>query len=177
MRYLDLTGMRFGRLVAQWPVGRSKDKKIIWLCLCDCGQLSTVISNNLRSGGTVSCGCAQKLIASATSAVTALHHGHHRRNKRSPTYISWQDMRQRCNYPKAVWYENYGGRGITVCDRWDRFENFLADMGVRPEGMTIDRKENDLGYFKENCKWSTPKEQANNRRPKLQPEYALPMAA
>ncbi len=90
-------------------------------------------------------------------------HGHRRRGYRSPTYYSWCAMKERCNRPKHPRYARYGGRGISVCDRWHFFENFLFDMGERPEGKNLDRIDNDSGYYKENCKWSNPKEQANNR--------------
>lgn len=82
----------------------------------------------------------------------------------SPTYISWQKMRQRCCDPKHPSYAKYGAKGVTVCERWMTFENFLADMGERPAGHTLDRKESDKGYEPGNCKWSTPKEQARGRR-------------
>lgn len=83
----------------------------------------------------------------------------------SPTYNSWASMKQRCNYPKSASYERYGGRGISVCERWLTFDNFLADMGVRPEGMTLDRKGANGNYEPDNCKWSTLSEQALNQRP------------
>jgi hypothetical protein len=83
---------------------------------------------------------------------------------KSPTYNTWCAMKQRCNYKKSISYKHYGGRGIKVCDRWNVFDNFLEDMGERPDGMTLDRIDNNSNYYKENCKWSTWGEQVKNRR-------------
>lgn len=93
-------------------------------------------------------------------------HGHRTGNdkKRSPTYYSWQGMISRCKRPSHMCYDNYGGRGITICDRWKEFKNFLEDMGVRPKGKTLDRIEVNGNYEPSNCKWSTRKQQQNNRR-------------
>lgn len=97
-------------------------------------------------------------------------HGHTRHYKKSRTYESWRNMKKRCYYPGHHNYKRYGERGITVCDRWkNSFILFLADMGERPEGMTLDRINPNLGYFPENCQWATPKQQANNRRTKWPP--------
>ncbi len=92
-------------------------------------------------------------------------HGHSTGYKTSPTYNSWAGMKQRCNDPNATSYPRYGALGITVCARWMKFENFLADMGVRPESKTLDRKDTKGNYTPENCKWSTLSEQALNQRP------------
>lgn len=91
-------------------------------------------------------------------------HGHTTHNGSSPTYKSWHMMKQRCNNPNYSQYKDYGGRGVRVCDRWLRFENFLADMGVRPDGMTLDRKDMNGDYEPSNCCWSTKKQQQRNRR-------------
>lgn len=91
-------------------------------------------------------------------------HGHTTHTGSSPTYKSWHSMLQRCNNPNYTQFKDYGGRGITVCARWHKFENFLEDMGVRPEGMTLDRKDGNLGYDVHNCRWATKKEQQSNTR-------------
>lgn len=97
--------------------------------------------------------------------VTTLTHGHYTNGRASPTYKSWTNMRGRCENESSPSYHNYGGRGIKVCARWKTFALFLADMGVRPAGTWLDRLDNNKDYSKDNCKWSTPKEQAQNRRP------------
>ena len=92
-----------------------------------------------------------------------MRHGHTRNGKESSEYISWAHMKTRCQNPNNDRYHRYGGRGIKVCERWQSFENFLADMGVRPPGLTLERMDNDSNYEPGNCKWATQKEQANNK--------------
>lgn len=157
---VDYTGQRFGRLLVTEKASRkTKSGNSIWLCLCDCGKKKEVVSSCLRSGDTTSCGCLQRELMSARTR----KHGHSV-GKTSATYNSWASMVFRCANPNYYQFDNYGGRGISVAPEWLDFVQFLADMGERPSGKTLDRVDNEKGYFKGNCRWATPKEQAANRR-------------
>ena len=153
----DLSGRNFRRLNVLARAGSSKDGQATWICLCRCGRNTVVTGSNLRSGHTTSCGCRMKELLLATRRI----HG----GVGTPTYSSWQAMISRCREPKNNRYHLYGGRGIKVCEQWLKFANFRADMGERPEGKTLDRINVDGHYEPGNCRWATPKEQANSRRP------------
>lgn len=132
-----------------------------WLCRCSCGTEKTVQSDRLRTGHTVSCGH----VRNAKTQARSLRHGFTQRGKKRPSaYHVWQGITQRCNNPNAPTYERYGGRGITVCAEWSTFAGFYADMGDRPEGLTLDRVDNDGPYAKWNCRWATRGEQMRNTR-------------
>ena len=159
-----MIGEVFGRLAV---IEKAESKKYIgkkpismsrWVCQCECGNQPTVFGRALRSGATKSCGCWRK------DHPNYFLHGHTRRGKPSRTYHTWNSMKQRCSDPSIPNWHNYGGRGIKVCKRWLDFRNFLADMGEKPVGLTLERNDNERGYSPSNCRWATYKEQHRNSR-------------
>jgi hypothetical protein len=159
-KIIDLTGQQFGRLRVVEFLRINQHRKAVWRCLCSCGNTTEVTRGCLRDGYTKSCGCVQQELLLQRNT----KHGFGKRGGRHPLYPLWLDMRNRCNNPKDRCYKNYGGRGIKVCERWDKFENFLADMGDRPPGMKLERINNNGNYEPTNCKWATQKVQMNNTR-------------
>lgn len=157
MKRINLSGLRFGRLLIlnEYDIYNGSKR---YKCICDCGKSSIVFHSNLKKGNTKSCGCIEK--EKWKKIITK--HGDYG----SPEYIAWRNMLQRCYYKKNISYYNYGERGITVCDRWKTsYLMFLKDMGRKPDlELTLDRINNNKGYFPENCQWATRSQQNKNRR-------------
>ena len=159
-KLIDLIGKKFGKLEVLKRATNSKSGLTRWLCQCDCGNKTIVLSSHLTRSNTRSCGCLQKERAINSNT----KHGHCIEGKQTKIYGVWQEIIQRCINPKHRQWKDYGGRGITICKRWMKFENFLEDMGECPPGNSIDRKNNGKGYFKDNCHWATRKQQQRNTR-------------
>lgn len=164
---VDLLGFKFGRLtvVRKGPV---KNTRQTWVCICECGNEKTATNGDLKKGHVRSCGCLM---------IGNPKHGHAKGNG-SPTYRSWRAMMNRCTNKSVRDYEQYGGRGITICERWtDSFEKFLLDMGERPDGCSLDRINSNGNYEPLNCRWATPSEQVKNRRPFVRRWHKRPVNA
>jgi hypothetical protein len=166
-KFVDKSGNRYGRLLVLRRVLPNHKGRARWACLCDCGTERVILSCSLGTR-TVSCGCLIKEATVASNKANKTKHGHTAGGKVSREWNSWKSMRERCYVSSNIDFHNYGGCGVVVCDRWlgDKgFENFIADMGPRPKGTSLDRYPNPKGNYQPgNCRWATPKQQNRNKR-------------
>lgn len=163
----DLTNRTFGRLTAISITIERWNGKVVWFCKCSCGVGILVPSASLLCGNTRSCGCFKLQVARERGRSSATH-GHTKNGRATPEWRLWHAIRNRCQNTNNRDFALYGGRGITVCDRWnDSFENFLADVGFKPApNLSLDRINNNGNYEPGNVRWATVKQQINNRRPR-----------
>lgn len=156
-KFVDLTGQKFGRLTVLSYAGKSKNGSFIWNCRCDCGNTRVAVGCEMKSGNTSSCGC----LAHDVLVKRNTKHG----MANTPIYAVWSAMKNRCLNPNDEHYDNYGGRGIKLSEKWLTFEGFYEDMGDSyKKGLTIERRDSNGNYYKENCVWETRLVQGNNTR-------------
>lgn len=156
---IDLKGETFGNYYVESEAKSITDggkPSRVWNCTCRCGNKRIVRQGALRNGSSKSCGCLFSELVSKANKKHGMYEHY--------LYKAWTSMIQRCSNPNNPSYKNYGGRGIFVCDRWTKFPNFLEDVGDRPNGLTLDRRDNDDGYYPENCRWATSTLQSINKR-------------
>ncbi len=157
--FKDITGMRSGKLVAIHPTSKRSSGKVVWECRCDCGNIVYIQSTHIINGHSKSCGCY------SSEKTTSMNTTHGLTNSR--LYRIWCSMKTRCSNPNSKTYEYYGGRGIAVCDEWNgdftKFYNWAVNNGYTDD-LTLDRKNGDLGYSPDNCRWATWHEQRLNQR-------------